>query len=63
MPFPDFHHNPNLSHGPTWVPDKAGLGTAKLLVSIESWKVGKVASSPNELPVVKQQETRSGDAK
>jgi hypothetical protein len=34
------------------VPDDAGLGTAKLTLSFDDWKEGRVASATVEMPVV-----------
>jgi hypothetical protein len=41
-----------LFHGPVRVPADAGNGKAKVTLSFESWKEGKVVSSTIELPIV-----------
>jgi hypothetical protein len=42
---------------------EAGLGTAKLRFSFETWKDGNVASSTIELPVTKPEPAKKTDAK
>lgn len=42
-----------MIHGPVRVPTNAGLGKAKVTLSFEAWKEGRVAPSTVELPVVK----------
>jgi len=44
-------------------PDEAGLGTAKVTFSFDSWKEGKVAPSTIELPVVKPAPEKKGGEK
>jgi hypothetical protein len=45
------------------VPDEAGLGTAKVTYSFDSWKQGAVAPSTIELPVVKPEPEKKGAQK
>ena len=40
------------------VPAEAGKGKAKVVVSFESWKEGKVAPATFEVPVVEADEKR-----
>jgi hypothetical protein len=39
-----------------WVPEEAGLGKAKVTFSFSAWKLGKVASSTIEIPIIEPKE-------
>jgi hypothetical protein len=39
-----------------WVPEEAGPGKASVTFSFAAWKLGKVASSTVEIPIVEPKE-------
>jgi len=46
-------------YGPVRVPDEAGLGVAKLTMSFDDWKEGKVAPATVEMQVVDAEAKKS----
>jgi hypothetical protein len=45
------------------VPQEAGIGAAKLTISFDAWKEGRVATSTTTLPIVEPEKEKEGTSK